>query len=24
VGEALQPKDRIMIQPTIEAGGSRR
>lgn len=24
VGEALQPKDRIMIQPTIEAGGNRR
>ena len=24
VGEVLQPKDRIMIQPTIEAGGSRR
>ena len=24
VGEALQPKDRIMIQPTIEAGGSHR
>ena len=23
VGEALQPKDRIMIQPTIEAGGNR-
>ena len=21
VGEALRPKDRIMIQPTIEAGG---
>ncbi|MGA2173520.1 MAG: hypothetical protein ABSH38_00915 [Verrucomicrobiota bacterium] len=24
VGEALQPKDRIMIQPTIEAGGNHR
>jgi hypothetical protein len=24
VGEALLPKDRIMIQPTIEAGGVRR
>ena len=23
VGEALQPKDRIMIQPTIEAGSYR-
>ena len=23
VGEALQTNDRIMIQPTIEAGGSR-
>jgi hypothetical protein len=24
VGEALQPSDRIMIQPTIEAGGAGR
>ena len=24
VGEALQPKDRIMIQPTIEAGANRQ
>jgi hypothetical protein len=24
VGQALQSKDRIMIQPTIEAGGNRR
>jgi hypothetical protein len=24
VGEALQESDRIMLQPTIEAGGSRR
>jgi len=24
VGEALQPKDRLMIQPTIEAGGNLR
>ena len=24
VGEALKSKDRIMVQPTIEAGGSRR
>jgi hypothetical protein len=24
VGEVLQPKDRIMIQPTIEAGGNPR
>ena len=24
VGEALQPKDRIMIQLTIEAGGGHR
>jgi hypothetical protein len=23
VGEALQSKDRIMIQPTIDAGGNR-
>jgi hypothetical protein len=24
VGQALLPQDRLMIQPTIEAGGSRR
>jgi hypothetical protein len=24
VGEALQSKDRLMIQPTIEAGGNHR
>jgi hypothetical protein len=24
VGEVLRPQDRIMIQPTIEAGGKRR
>ena len=24
VGEALRSKDRLMIQPTIEAGGNRR